>query len=134
MQITHVSIIPYNKLKQALLHVRDNKPGINHPNKISLFGGAVEDSESLEEAVTREAAEELNNYTLEDFKYLGQYDAGYELHVFVKYEPDKKLSDYVVTEGQGAIFADKEDLEFLDIPDVVRPILNDFFNYVDKNY
>ena len=41
-----------------LLHQRDDKPGIPHPGCWSGFGGAVEDGESVEDAVRREVFEE----------------------------------------------------------------------------
>lgn len=44
--------------RKLLLHHRDDKPGIPHPGCWSGFGGAVEDGESVEDAVRREAFEE----------------------------------------------------------------------------
>ena len=41
-----------------LLHHRDNKPEIPHPDCWAGFGGAVEDGETVEEAVRREMREE----------------------------------------------------------------------------
>ena len=44
--------------QQLLLHLRDDKPGIPHPGCWSGFGGAVEDGESVVDAVRREVFEE----------------------------------------------------------------------------
>jgi ADP-ribose pyrophosphatase YjhB (NUDIX family) len=44
--------------RKLLLHHRDDKPGIPHPGCWSGFGGAVEDGESVEDAVRREVFEE----------------------------------------------------------------------------
>jgi 8-oxo-dGTP pyrophosphatase MutT (NUDIX family) len=41
-----------------LLHHRDDKPGIPNPDCWAGFGGAVEDGESVEDAVLREVREE----------------------------------------------------------------------------
>src|ERR1700685_1777992 len=41
-----------------LLHHRDDKPGIPNPGCWAGFGGAVEDGETVEEAVRREVREE----------------------------------------------------------------------------
>jgi ADP-ribose pyrophosphatase YjhB (NUDIX family) len=44
--------------RKLLLHQRDDKPGIPHAGCWSGFGGAVEDGESVEDAVRREVLEE----------------------------------------------------------------------------
>ncbi|HET9079396.1 MAG TPA: NUDIX domain-containing protein [Trebonia sp.] len=41
-----------------LMHHRDDKPGIAHPGCWAGFGGAVEDGETVEEALHREVREE----------------------------------------------------------------------------
>ena len=41
-----------------LMHHRDDKPGIAHPDCWAGFGGAVEDDETVEEALRREVREE----------------------------------------------------------------------------
>ena len=41
-----------------LLHHRDDKPGIAHPDCWAGFGGALEDGETVEEALHREVREE----------------------------------------------------------------------------
>ena len=43
---------------KLLLHHRENKPGIAHPDCWAGFGGAVDDGERIEDAVTREMREE----------------------------------------------------------------------------
>ncbi len=43
---------------RLLLHHRDDNPGIAHPGCWAGFGGAVEEGESVEEALRREVLEE----------------------------------------------------------------------------
>ncbi len=43
---------------RLLLHHRDDKPGIAHPGCWAGFGGAVEEGESVDEALRREVLEE----------------------------------------------------------------------------
>jgi 8-oxo-dGTP diphosphatase len=43
---------------RLLLHHRDDKPGIPNPDCWAGFGGAVEDGETVEDAVRREVREE----------------------------------------------------------------------------
>lgn len=43
---------------KLLLHHRDDKPGIAHPGCWAGFGGAVEEGESVDEALRREVLEE----------------------------------------------------------------------------
>jgi 8-oxo-dGTP diphosphatase len=57
-----------------LMQLRDDKPGIVDPGKISLFGGRREGNESFLDCIVREIHEELGCYLLpERFKRLARW-------------------------------------------------------------
>jgi 8-oxo-dGTP diphosphatase len=60
-----VGALLYNSSGEVLLQHRDDKPTIAHPGLWSLFGGAADEGESIEEAVVRKVWEELE-YRIKD--------------------------------------------------------------------
>jgi histidine triad (HIT) family protein len=62
---------------KLILHQRDNNPGVVHPGCWAGFGGAVEDGETIEEALKREMREETEIdihdpiFLTEEFDYEG---------------------------------------------------------------
>lgn len=75
----------------VLLQKRDQKSGITNPGKISMFGGSVEEGETVEAALGRELEEELGmKIEKRDITKLGTYYKSveldgeeYEINVFV---------------------------------------------------
>jgi 8-oxo-dGTP pyrophosphatase MutT (NUDIX family) len=53
------SVILYHPRHGVLLQQRDDKPSLRYPGYWTLFGGAVEDGETPDEAIRRELMEEL---------------------------------------------------------------------------
>lgn len=105
-----------------LLHHRDDKPGIANPDCWAGFGGAVEDGETVEEAVRREVQEETG-LVITDPVFLTD---------IVDYEGDGRLvslfyivgniqpNDIDLQEGAGVGFHRLEDLPRLKISPFVR--------------
>lgn len=55
-----VGAILYNERGEVLLQQRDHKPNLRYAGCWTLFGGAVEDGETFDEAIRRELIEELD--------------------------------------------------------------------------
>jgi 8-oxo-dGTP diphosphatase len=59
-EVRHVvGAILLNDQGEVLLQQRDHKPGLRYPGYWTLFGGAVEDGETPDDAIVRELWEEL---------------------------------------------------------------------------
>lgn len=54
-----VGVILYNPRDEILLQHRDDKPGLPYAGWWTVFGGAVEPGETVDEAIHRELMEEL---------------------------------------------------------------------------
>src|SRR5579875_2118732 len=53
-----VSVLPVNARGEILLHLRDDRPGLDGANTWSTLGGLIEPGESAEETARRELLEE----------------------------------------------------------------------------
>jgi 8-oxo-dGTP diphosphatase len=121
-----VQALLYNPRGQVLLQHRDNHAYTVNPNYWGLFGGGVEDGESLEEALDREIWEELE-YKIEHKEiWLIAREARAIFHIFlvpIDIEPEQlKLN-----EGQGfGYFEGQEALDTLQLPPVTRYALQTF--------
>lgn len=105
-----------------LMHLRDDKPAIAHPGCWAGFGGAVEDGETVEEALHREVTEETG-LVITDPVFLADavdHEGDGRLvslfYVVGDYEPD----DIDLNEGAGVGIHRVADLPGLKIAPFVR--------------
>jgi mutator protein MutT len=111
-----------------VLQLRDNKPDIAAPGQWSLFGGKLEPGELPQSAIRRELFEELG-ITPEKFSFLWETDYYFD---FVKgvvrtwffvCRVDKVWDRHQLKEGQQAGVFSYAELEYLNIPEVIRNTL-----------
>ena len=122
------SIIIVNRKGQALVQLRDERPEGRYPNQVGLFGGGIEPGETPEQAIVREAAEELGGYALKEFSYFGKFnEKGRDIYVYVKYDPDFTIESHEITEGRGALFISGNELDRDDFIPATKLILEEFF-------
>jgi 8-oxo-dGTP diphosphatase len=124
---TYVSCILVSKAGDIILQLRDNDPAIKDPNCLSLFAGAVEEGESLEEAITRETWEETT-LEVDEFKYLFKWDNGDGRVSHVFYYNGVNIADIEVREGQGfRLIRSQADLDKYKFAPISKAILIKFF-------
>jgi 8-oxo-dGTP diphosphatase len=120
----------YDEQKRILLQERtDDSPSF--PGQWSFFGRRIEEGESPEKAVKREALEEVNA-SLEDPIFVlkvnpGHPPADYGLHVFVEKCRDK--SSLRLMEGKGWDWFTLEEASELDLPSQDKTALH----YLQEN-
>lgn len=134
--ITHryaATFIVTNSSKVIGQH-RDDKPGIDDPGKIGLFGGTIERGEKPQAAAWRELVGEETNLQLEisDLQPFWQSIDQRPLtkewqssYFFVVHISDHQLNNLEVYEGQGWAFI--EGSEDPKLADVLRPAVRKLF-------
>lgn len=112
---------------RILLQLRDDIPTIPYPNRWGTFGGQIEVGETPEEAIVREIREELE-YALEDAEYIGNYPFdGYDIHMFKKVDPNLKLENLVVREGQRGVLVSEKAVDKHEYAFNCKEIVLDYF-------
>lgn len=93
-----------------LLQLRDDRPDIPWPNCWGTFGGQIEENEGPEDALKREIWEELQ-YDIVTPEYFGNFPFdGYDIHMYRVVDPDIKIEDLTVREGQRGQFFTCEEI------------------------
>jgi 8-oxo-dGTP diphosphatase len=105
-----------------LLHHRDDKPGIANPDCWAGFGDAVEDGETVEEALRREVQEETG-LVIEDAAFLADvvdYEGDGRLVSMFYVVGDFRPEDIDLQEGAGVAIHQLADLPALKLSPFVR--------------
>ena len=129
-------IVPYDQ-EHVLLQ---NRKKINKPHKVDygLFGGGIEEGESVEQALRREVKEELSLdiANLKDLEFFKKYDyfndeqkICRELNIFICKLP--KIRKEGVHEGEAEIFT-FEEAEKLFISQQDKKIVREILDYISK--
>jgi 8-oxo-dGTP pyrophosphatase MutT (NUDIX family) len=121
-----VQALLYNSQKQVLLQHRDENPYTVFPGHWGLFGGGIEEGESLEEALAREIWEELEYRVQHKELWLIAREARADFHMFLV-PIDVEPQHLNLHEGQGfGYFEIQEALSTLKLPPVTRYALQTF--------
>lgn len=128
-----------------LLQLRDFKSSILYPGHWGAFGGGVEEGESPKTAICRELTEEIG-YKPEVFNFFRQaYNEKHKLNVHMFYsEISVSTSELDLMEGTDMGMFTKEEIltknlysqklgNSYPIVPLLTEMLDDFFEYVDKN-
>ena len=118
-----------NELGEILLHLRDDKPEIPHPNQWGFLAGGCEDGEEPAQAVLRELFEEAELIVemAEPLCRLIDLDGNQGLATVFRVVTEVRLADMRLHEGQEIRFFSQEQIRELPLDPLFREILNQFF-------
>lgn len=125
--VTGVRIIPIYK-NQCLFQLRDDKPGISHPNKWSFVSGSIESGESWLEAMKRECFEEIGLIP-EDLHYVGHSGVS---ACFYAHLTDKEVANLVLGEGQEIRFFNPREMRELAMTPKLQELVTVYVESLEK--
>lgn len=118
---------------QIILQKRDNKPGIQNPGKIGIFGGRSEKGENERECLNRELLEELGiDLSSQKFKTIfykkfiktiANHGQDSEVSIFIVYPIG--VDDIKLTEGLGLSVATIQNHLDSDLTTLCRELLGE---------
>ncbi len=135
----YVGVLLLTEGKDLIVQHRDNKKGIAWPDSLGVFGGNVEGTEMLGEAVQRELKEELDieidQNKLIPFKTyyqtLEKYGQTVTCHIFIL--NDINPEGITVYEGQGyKILTRKTSIPDIKASPIMKEIMIDYFDFLSK--
>lgn len=126
------AIILENENGEFLFYLRDNKPGIPFPQHWDLIGGHLEEGETPEEALVREAKEELD-IKLKDFKFFKEYEClEGDAYPNIKYIYSGKINipveEITLLEGDYAKYFKREEVPSLKFANILRSIVMEYIS------
>jgi 8-oxo-dGTP diphosphatase len=126
------AIILENEKGELLLYLRDNKPGIPFPDHWDLIGGHLEDGETPEEALVREAKEELG-IDLKEYTFYRKYecitgDAYPNIKYIYSGKIDLPVEKITLYEGQRAQFFSREEIPGVNFANILKLIVTEYIN------
>ncbi len=134
-----IGVVVFNNSGKILLHLRDNKKGIDMPGIWALFGGEIKSGESGEEAAYREVEEETG-MKLTNLTYLKKviFEDRDSLIYYSKMDMEDNAK-IRVNEGMAAKFFSMEEVHQLfkdgQTHQTIIDILTDFFHtYKSPNH
>ncbi|MDP3881096.1 MAG: NUDIX domain-containing protein [bacterium] len=104
-----------------------------HPDLFGLFGGGIEEGETVEQGLMREVKEELN-YSPKGCKYFTHYESSEHIEDVFVCEVDENFENEIeIIEGQyGKYFKKEEILAEKEMMEGARAILLEFFEKYGK--
>jgi 8-oxo-dGTP pyrophosphatase MutT (NUDIX family) len=121
---------------EVILQKRDVRPNITNSGKTSLFGGTVEESESIEDCLKREIEEEVG-INVDNFSFFGLYKKrqathGEDYDCYVYLVNDIDVGKINVREGLGYKLVSADDNYLTaEYTLITQAILGDYFKKIN---
>ncbi len=120
------SIIFVNDQKQALLFLRDDKPGLPYRNMWDVPGGHVDEGETPEQCIVREMKEEMG-LTLEQFELFSVMEFTDRIEYTFWQKADLNTEKIDLREGQQLKWFTESEAKNTKLAYGFNEILDDFF-------
>jgi mutator protein MutT len=126
-------LIPYRLIngQYCFFLQKRSKRGAPAPNLFGMFGGGIEQGETVEAALYREIREELD-YQPHNVRFFRRYDYKHrELNVFLNEVGESFESEIRVLEGEYGKFFNESELREVNVSEMDRTVFNDVFRSLE---